>query len=351
MFPRRLARALLTFAFGLTLIVGPAGAVVVDRVAAVVNKEVITLSDVYELGGEFIAERVDAEGEQARREAEMEVLDTLIQTELVSQEMSRLGLDVTQDDLEATIDDIARQNGLTRDQLRREVERSGLAWSLYREQLMEQLRSMRFGQSILAPRVTVAEQDLRDLYDREIKDGYVGAESRVLEGILVPWGADASPEARAALALKLSEDKARHDAGTVTWAELLAEHPESLLAGGKGQLGAFLKGEAIPELDAAAFGAPVGAVSGPIALPNGLMLLRVSSSEFAPPPPYEALREQLSQELQARKMESEMALWTAQARRQAAVVVKLEPPVGYGVLDRQATPEVDPLAPPPFLTP
>ena len=63
MFPRRLARALLTFAFGLTLIVGPAGAVVVDRVAAVVNKEVITLSDVYELGGEFIAECVEAEGE------------------------------------------------------------------------------------------------------------------------------------------------------------------------------------------------------------------------------------------------------------------------------------------------
>jgi peptidyl-prolyl cis-trans isomerase SurA len=123
----------------------------------------------------------------------MEVLDTLIQTELVSQEMSRLGLDVTQDDLEATIDDIARQNGLTRDQLRREVERSGLAWSLYREQLMEQLRSMRFGQSILAPRVTVAEQDLRDLYDREIKDGYVGAESRVLGGHLGALGRRRQP--------------------------------------------------------------------------------------------------------------------------------------------------------------
>ena len=34
----------------------------VDRIAAVVNDEVITLSEVYELGGEFIENRVQVPG-------------------------------------------------------------------------------------------------------------------------------------------------------------------------------------------------------------------------------------------------------------------------------------------------
>ena len=100
---------------------------IVDRVAAVVNDDVITLSEVYELGGEFIEKAVeDASGNPTRRrEAEIEVLDSLIKRHLISQEIAKLGLDVTDVELDRTVDDIARRNGLERDQLRSEVEKSG----------------------------------------------------------------------------------------------------------------------------------------------------------------------------------------------------------------------------------
>ena len=50
-----------------------AGAATVDRVAAVVNDDVITLSEVYDLGGAFIEERfnTDPDPATARREAEL----------------------------------------------------------------------------------------------------------------------------------------------------------------------------------------------------------------------------------------------------------------------------------------
>jgi parvulin-like peptidyl-prolyl isomerase len=46
---------------------------VVDRVAVVVNKDVVTLSEVYELGADFIEERSAGEGPTGpnRRDAEI----------------------------------------------------------------------------------------------------------------------------------------------------------------------------------------------------------------------------------------------------------------------------------------
>lgn len=306
----------------------PAWAVIVDRVAAVVNREVITLSQVYEAGGDYIREQVgDAPADSpARRALELEVLDALIQRELISQEMQRLGMDVTPDDVERALDEVARQNGLTREQLRVEVERAGLAWSVYREELEESLRQSNFQRMILMPRLTVTQDDLLDLYNRTYKLNYQGAERRALEGIFLLWGADATPDARAELALRAARIKAASDSGT-PWAELVAANPDSALYAAGGRLGSFSPGEAVQEINGPAFALEVGQVSDPIALPNGLLVLRVASAEALPPPSFEQVQDQLYEELMVRRLEQEMELWTLQARRAAAVLVKLEPPV------------------------
>ena len=55
-------------------------------------------------------------------EAALEVLDTLILRRLVSQEMVRLGMDVTNEELDASITDIASRNGMEISTLRGEVD-------------------------------------------------------------------------------------------------------------------------------------------------------------------------------------------------------------------------------------
>ena len=86
----------------------PAAAATIDRVAAVVDNDVLTLSEVYELGGDYIEQASASSGgdPKVRRELELEVLDTLILRRLISQEMVRLGMDVTEEELERSIDDI-----------------------------------------------------------------------------------------------------------------------------------------------------------------------------------------------------------------------------------------------------
>ncbi|MCP4810622.1 MAG: hypothetical protein GY913_33195 [Proteobacteria bacterium] len=296
-------------------------ATVVDRVAAVVNKEVIALSEVYELGGEFIDDTSGSEAE--RRQAEIEVLDALIQRKLVAQEIEQLGLGVTRDELERTIDDVARQNGLTREQLRSEVELSGLAWSMYRDELEENLRQMKFNQVVLLPRVTVTDDEVRDLYNRRIRDN-VGPATRDFEGILLAYPADADAGAKAELAMRATAIEAAYRAGT-PWADLVAENADSVLFSQGGKLGTFSEKEIVPELKDAGFATALGDVSAPIALDSGIILLYVAGENAGEKPDLELVRADLEYELQGVKVEEELALWYAQARRQAAVEIKLEP--------------------------
>lgn len=93
------------WALGCLLWAAPASAALVDRVAAVVNNDVVVLSEVYELGGDHIEEVVQGSSEASRRSAELEVLDALVARRLIEQEMRRLSLDVTDADMERAIAD------------------------------------------------------------------------------------------------------------------------------------------------------------------------------------------------------------------------------------------------------
>ena len=159
---------MILWAFFLSIL--PLRAEVVDRVAAVVNDEVITLSDIYVLGESFIESNVAGapDPDTVRRTLELEVLDALILRTLIAQEIERLGLGVTEVELDRTVDDIARRNALDRGSLRREVERGGMPWEAYLEELRENLRQMKFNQAVIRPRIAVNEDELLDAYRRMI---------------------------------------------------------------------------------------------------------------------------------------------------------------------------------------
>jgi len=300
----------------------PAYAELVDRIAAVVDQEVITLSEVYAIGGEFIEHAAGGEGMEApsRREAELEVLDELIHRALISREIEQLGLLVTADEVDRAIDDIARSNNVDRSRLRVEVEKSGLDWPTYRGELEQELQRVKFDQVVIQPRITLAEDEVRDLYNRQVRE-VGGASRRELQCILLPFSVSPEEEGRA----RLLDARARLVAGE-SWETVAADFPESPYANQLGALGLFEKGELHPALDGVAFALAVGEISELIHMPDsGLVLLRVLSEQRAEPPGLESMRQELQGRLMQQKMAQETELWLAQAKRRVSVEVKLEP--------------------------
>jgi parvulin-like peptidyl-prolyl isomerase len=91
-----------------------------------------------------------------------------------------------------------------------------------------------------------------------------------------------------------------------------------------GTMGTFSDGELVGELNEAAFSTGVGEVSKPVVTSQGVFLLEVRKREKIPVRPYEEVRDQISLKVFEGRIEREKDAWYQQARREAAVVIKLK---------------------------
>lgn len=292
-----------------------AAGAVLDRVVAVVNDEVVLLSEVYEFS-DFIEEQVAA-GEN-RRVLELQLVERLIERVLVDQEVARLHVEVTDQEVDRAIDDVAQRNGLERDALRAEIEKGGYTWEAYRSELRANLREMKFAQTVLRPRITISEDELRDAFVRANQG--VAVDAHVL-AIFLGWpedpaGADA---VRARAAQLVGEATAGAD-----FAELSRTNDQGPFGVQGGEMGRFKPGELVGALDGAVIATATGAVTQPIETPQGIFILKVADRGSAAGD-FAAVRDQLSEEVYQTRMADEQTRWFQQARRQSAVRIVIEP--------------------------
>ena len=286
----------------------PPVSAVVDRVAAVVNDEVILLSEVYAFD-DYISEQRAAGVPVAR--AEREVIERLVERTLVKQEVTRLRLEVTEQEIDRAIDVVARRNGLERAQLRAEVERGGYTWDAYRAELRDNLQEMKFGQTVLRPRVNISENELRDAFLRSTAN--TPQEAHVLAIFLAP-----SADGNAAAVTARAAELVRRARAGEDFAALSREADQGPFGAQNGEMGRFRPGELVGALDAAVNNTATGAVSDPIVTDNGVFVLKVAERSAAGGD-FESMKEELSDQVFASRMEDEQTRWFQQARRQASV--------------------------------
>lgn len=301
---------------------------VVDRVAAVVDDEVVALSEIYELGGEFIGSTCTQPFGQAAcvYEAELEILDSLVKRALMKRALEQLNLRVSNEEIDQAIDSIVRDYNMPdRESLRNEVENSGLRWDAYRQQIREQLQIQRFQQRILAPRVTVSPDEVEDLYKRTAR----GETSEAIEldalGIILP----PEEEAQGAVVEQAGLLVKALNAGEQEWEKALELYDG---AGVNEALGSrpYKKGELTPQLDEALFaeGVEDNVFLEPIAVGNVLMIARVTKRESVngEVKPFEEVELALQNQIMTDKVAEAEEEWYQRTRREASVEVLLPSP-------------------------
>ncbi len=330
------------------LLPGAVQAATVDRIAAVVNSEVIALSEVYDLGGPFIAERCQSEVPIApcQREAELEVLDSLILRTLITQQLGNLGMAVNADEVDRTIDQIGRDNGIEdREQFRAAIESQGVSWADYRAQLTEQIRQMKFNETVLRPRIAVSDNEVRDRYNRTVRE-YKNEPTYELEAIGLkivpdppevpseeaPQPTDEPTEAPEAVdpttALIAAVASAREmvaavNGGELDWATAIEQH-DTLGRGGK--MGKLKKDEMSPAIEAAVSQGETGKVAEPVVIGEMIFLIKIVAVEEAGVMAYEQVADRIRAQIFDEKIEDELEQWYQQTRRQASLNVLLEAP-------------------------
>ena len=262
----------------LSLLCGPAALAqrleLVDRIVAVVNKEVVTASELRERVA-YAERELKRQGTPAPEPAllERQVLERLILDKAQLQLATESGVRVDEVQLDRSIERIAENNNMTLAAFRKALEADGVQMDKFREEVRRQIIMQRLREREVDERIEVSESEI-DLYLEEQKTGGAERVEYNVAHILVRLPEQASPE-RIAQARSRAE-KARDEARTgADFGRLAASYSDAGDALQGGQMG-WRAADRLPELFATALQAmKPGEVSDVLRSPGGFHVLRL----------------------------------------------------------------------------
>lgn len=137
-----------------------------DRVAVIVDQGVVLESEVLRLVDEV--KRNAAQNNQAlpsEKALRTQAIERLIITNLQMQMAERMGIQVSDPQLEQTITNIAQQQNITVSDIREQVARDGLSYDDYREKIRQELITGEVTRANVRRRIYITEQEISTLVD------------------------------------------------------------------------------------------------------------------------------------------------------------------------------------------
>ena len=262
----------------LSLLCGPAALAqrleLVDRIVAVVNKDVVTASELRERVA-YAERELKRQGTPAPEPAllERQVLERLILDKAQLQLAAESGVRVDELQLDRSLERIAENNNLTLAAFRKALEADGVQIDKFREEVRRQIIMQRLREREVDERIEVSESEI-DLYLEEQKTGGPERVEYNVAHILVRLPEQASPEriAQARSRAEKARDEARAGAD---FGRLAASYSDAGDALQGGQMG-WRAADRLPELFATALQAmKPGEVSDVLRSPGGFHVLRL----------------------------------------------------------------------------
>lgn len=288
----------------------PAGAsVTVDRVIAVVNGDIITMSDL--------------QRESARTAAKIDdrlLLEDMINRKLQMTAAKRAGMDVTEKELNDSIEDIMKRNSMDRQQFEAALAREGLSIEQYRAELKEQMTLSRAFNKYVRTGLSVDESEMRSYYERNPRAFQLPEEVRIRQVLLrLPEGA--TPAQVEPVRTRANEAAARALKGD-DFLSLVREYSDAATAALEGDLGFMQRDHALPEIEKAVAPLKPGGIAGPVRSSLGFHVIRLEEVRSRVIP-FEKVREEISATLFNQKLENTYRNWLQTLRSESTIENRL----------------------------
>jgi peptidyl-prolyl cis-trans isomerase SurA len=298
---------------------------IVDRIVAIINEDIITLSELDAFRKSFFPDTpqsVDWLNEELDLlEARHRALDTLIEEKLIDQEADRQRITVTQRELNDTLESLRQEKGFTQSQLETALKAQGLNLEEYTERVKRGLRKAKLVNLTIKSTIEMEEEDLKSYYRAHVND-YMIDESIRINHILLPLNSGATKEQEEA-ALSMANDILRRVENGEDFDGLAYEYSQGVPGAGWGDLGYFKRGEMLPALEKTAFGLTVGEVSGAVRTDSGVVLVKVTEKKGGTPLSFTEVREKVERDYYGSEVQRRFREWLDELRERAFIEVKL----------------------------
>ncbi len=296
-----------------------------DRVAATVNGDVITLRELERRGGSALAQAdvlpPGPERDRARGEALRAAFETVVSQKLFEQEVKKLDLQVSDAMVDAQIEDIKTKNGFDDSQLDAALMAQGLTRATFREQLRNDIQNYQLFRYKFGDKVRVSDQEIENYY-RSHPQEFEGDDELHVRHIFLPLAENASP----------AEVKRVQDQGTrilqrlragEDFAQLAKQVSRGPSAEAGGDLGWLKRGTIQKALEDAAFALKDGQFSGLVRAGNGVHILRVDERRKTPSRSLAEVKESIRDRLTGEQADSYRTQYVAELRRDAHLDIRI----------------------------
>ena len=213
-----------------------------DRIIAVINDEVVLESELIESAQTISLQLQKREVALPPRDVFIsQVLERLIMKKLQIQTASRIGIRLGDDDLNASIKNIARNNKMTLTEFRDVLERDGYEYGAFRETIREDMIVSRLNKVQVGDKIVVSDREIDNFLATQAVQGGVQDAYRLYH-ILIGVPEAASPEQVQTADAKLEKVKLLLAKGG-DFSEIASGYSDAQNALEGGDLGWRLQGE------------------------------------------------------------------------------------------------------------
>ncbi|MCK5071477.1 MAG: SurA N-terminal domain-containing protein [Desulfocapsa sp.] len=303
----------------------------VDRVVAVVNSDVITMSEVNEEGAGYFKQLSDkappAQLEDAMIRARGEILDNLIDKKIIAHEADKQGIKVSDAEVEAAAQQVISNNNTTRELFDIQLDQNGMTYESYLDSLRNQILQSKLVNYEVRSKIIITDNMILDYYDTNYTQ-HISESGYYLMQMGFIWGKAGGSSSEAAQYADKTDARKRAERvhALVTNGQdfrILAQKFSDLpSAADGGDLGVFEKDDMAPYMRDAVLDLQPGSISKIVETPSGFQFFKLLSSQngnIIVQASFESVKEEIRKKLYEEELAKQFEEWVENIKKQAYI--------------------------------
>jgi parvulin-like peptidyl-prolyl isomerase len=272
--------------------------VLLDRIVAVVNADIITLSDLkeFERSLHFRKAKLSDEDYQKLAGSEKAMLDKIIESKIILQYLKDNNMVSDREELDSLIKRRMKSVGMTQKDLEKELKDSGQTMDDLRNELEVEQGKARIFDKDLKRKISISEQDYANFFEKEFNQDINISEYKIRH-ILVK-----DPK----LAEKVYQEAKNGD----SFDQLAYKYSEDIATKNNGgDLDYVRSDQMMPEMQKVVFNMSAGDIKGPIKTKLGYHIIKLDAFRTQKNPEYIKNKEMIERALVEKDFQRQLALW------------------------------------------
>jgi peptidyl-prolyl cis-trans isomerase SurA len=295
---------------------------ITNRVVATVNSDIITLfelnNSIEQVTGLSVA-NLRLRDERRFYQVRRAVLNNLINQKITEQQVRKLGIKVTEKDIDEAIEKVKEENNLTQEEMLYTLRLEGITLEKYKERVKREIERSRLVNYEVKSKIVITEEDLRNYYQDHI-EGFSETHKVKLARILLKIENPAH-KVGLAEARDLGEEIVRNLGGGADFSDMAKAYSQGPAGPEGGYLGWIPFDQLDPSLKKRIVKLSPGEYTELHTCPYGIQIVQLIDERKERVKPFEEVRDAIYSKIFKGKVEDKYAAWLSKLREESFIKV------------------------------